>query len=118
MISDTIYSCVNDGKSVLVYREDVHKFLPDLSNRWTTIFIKEPVPPKSKLVDIASKLGYENKDRLRRKTIEELKELLEKKTKNKKVVILFNHFERMTQLGSDTWNFLMNLDSIIVVASY
>lgn len=118
MISDTIFDCVNDNKSVLVYREDVHKFLPDLSNRWTTIFIKEPVPPKPKLVDIAYKLGYEKKDRLRRKTIEELKELLERKTKNKKVVIMFNHFERMTQLAVDAWDFLMSLDSIIVVASY
>lgn len=118
MISDKIYSCVKDNKSVLVYKEDVHKFLPDLSNRWTTVYIQYPVPPKQKLIDICTRLGVENKDRLRRKTIEELKELLEAKTKNKKVVIMFNHFEKMTQLGADTWGFLNRLDSIIIVASY
>lgn len=118
MIQHKIYDCVNSNKSVLVYREDVHKFLPDLANRWTTIFISDPVPPKQKLIEIAEKLGFEKKEKLRRKTIEELKELIAEKTKNKKVVILFNHFERTTQLAADTWGFLINLDSIILVASY
>lgn len=118
MIQHKIYDCVNSNKSVLVYREDVHKFLPDLANRWTTIFISDPVPPKQKLIEIAEKLGFEKKEKLRRKTIEELKELIEEKTKNKKVVILFNHFERTTQLAADTWGFLIGLDSIILVASY
>lgn len=118
MIQHKIYDCVNSNKSVLVYREDVHKFLPDLANRWTTIFIKDPVPPKQKLIEIAEKLGFEKKEKLRRKTIEELKELIAEKTKNKKVVILFNHFERTTQLAADTWGFLISLDSIILVASY
>lgn len=118
MITDTIYNCVRENKSVLVYKEDVHKFLPDLANRWTTVFVGNPVPPKQKLVDISSKLGLENKDKLRRKTIEELKELLEAKTKNKKVVIMFNHFEKMTQLGADTWGFLNRLESVVIVASY
>ena len=118
MIQHKIFSCVNDNKSVLVYREDVHKFLPDIANRWTAIFIKEPVPPKTKLIEICERLGIEKKEKLRRKTIEELKELIAEKTKNKKIVIMFNHFDRMTQLGADTWGFLINLDSIILVASY
>ena len=118
MIHHKVFSCVNDNKSVLVYREDVYKFLPDLANRWTTVFIKDPVPPKLKLIEICEKLGIEKKEKLRRKTIEELKELIAKETKNKKIVILFNHFERMTQLGADTWDFINNLDSIILVASY
>ncbi len=118
MIQHKIYDCVNSNKSVLVYREDVHKFLPDLANRWTAIFISDPVPPKQKLIEIAEKLGFEKKEKLRRKTIEELKELIAGKTKNKKVVILFNHFERTTQLAADTWGFLISLDSIILVASY
>ncbi|WP_157809679.1 hypothetical protein [Methanobacterium subterraneum] len=101
-----------------MYREDVHKFLPDLANRWTAIFVKDPVPPKQKLIDIAEKLGFAKRERLRRKTIEELKELIKEKTKNKKIVILFNHFERTTQLAADTWGFLINLDSIVIVASY
>lgn len=118
MNSDNIFDCVRENKSVIIYKEDVHKFLPDLANRWTAIFIGDPVPPKQKLIDIAQKLGLENKDRLKRLTIEELKELLEAKTKNKKIVILFNHFERMTQLGADTWGFLNSLNSFILVASY
>lgn len=118
MNSDNIFDCVRENKSVIIYKEDVHKFLPDLANRWTAIFIGDPVPPKQKLIDIALKLGLENKDRLKRLTIEELKELLEAKTKNKKIVILFNHFERMTQLGADTWGFLNSLNSFILVASY
>ena len=118
MIQHKVFDCVNSNKSVLVYREDVHKFLPDLANRWTAVFIKDPVPPKQKLVEISEKLGFEKKEKLRRKTIEELKELIEEKTKNKKIVILFNHFERTTQLAADTWGFLINLDSIVIVASY
>ena len=118
MIQHKIFDCVNSNKSVLVYREDVHKFLPDLANRWTTIFISGPVPPKQKLIEIAEKLGFSKREKLRRKTIEELKELIAEKTKNKKVVILFNHFERTTQLAADTWGFLIGLDSIILVASY
>ncbi|AUB59396.1 hypothetical protein BK009_01075 [Methanobacterium subterraneum] len=118
MIQHKVFDCVNSNKSVLVYREDVHKFLPDLANRWTAIFVKDPVPPKQKLIDIAEKLGFAKRERLRRKTIEELKELIKEKTKNKKIVILFNHFERTTQLAADTWGFLINLDSIVIVASY
>lgn len=118
MIQHKVFDCVNSNKSVLVYREDVHKFLPDLANRWTAVFIKDPVPPKQKLIEISEKLGFEKKEKLRRKTIEELKELIEEKTKNKKIVILFNHFERTTQLAADTWGFLINLDSIVIVASY
>jgi len=118
MIKHKVFDCVNSNKSVLVYREDVHKFLPDLANRWTAVFIKDPVPPKQKLIEISEKLGFEKKEKLRRKTIEELKELIEEKTKNKKIVILFNHFERTTQLAADTWGFLINLDSIVIVASY
>ncbi|MFA0834141.1 MAG: hypothetical protein ACC609_09060 [Methanobacterium formicicum] len=63
-------------------------------------------------------MGFSKREKLRRKTIEELKELIAEKTKNKKVVILFNHFERTTQLAADTWGFLIGLDSIILVASY
>ena len=118
MIMHKVFDCVNSNKSVLVYKEDVHKFLPDLANRWTAIFIGEPVPPKQKLIVISEKLGFAKKEKLRRKTIEELKELIKEKTKNKKIVILFNHFERMTQLGADTWGFLISLDSIILVTSY
>lgn len=118
MIQDKIFDCVNDGKSVLVYKEDIQKFLPDLANRWTTIYIKEPVPPKDKLIMVLISLGHESKKKLRRLNIVELKEIIEKETKNKKIVIAFNHFEKTTQLGADTWGDLINLDSIIIVASY
>ena len=118
MINDKIFQCVQENKSVLIFKEDVHKFLPELANRWTAVFIGDPVPPKEKLIDLAIKLGLENKDRLKRQTIAELREVIEEGTKNKKIVVLFNHFERLTQLGTDTWDFLNSLDSIIIVASY
>lgn len=118
MIQDTIFDCVNSGKSVLVYKEDVQKFMPDIANRWTALFVNEPTPPKSKLIDVINKLGHENKDKLKRKNIEELKEILESITRGKKIVIMFNHFEKMTQLAVDAWGFLLNLESIILVASY
>ncbi|MCK9150488.1 hypothetical protein MXE27_00855 [Methanobacterium alcaliphilum] len=101
-----------------MFKKDVKTLIPEISARWTTIYLAEPVPPKLRLVEILSKLGAGKKETMKRFTIEELKDKIESETKNKKVIIAFNHFEKMTKTGSQAFEFLIDLPSIILVCSY
>jgi len=43
--------------------------MPDIANRWTALFVNEPTPPKSKLIEVINKLGHEKRIKLEKKKI-------------------------------------------------
>jgi hypothetical protein len=116
-INDIITN-VNEGKSVIMYKQDIKAIIPQLASRWTVIYVAEPNPPKLRLAEILTKLGAGNKETMKRFTIEELKEKLAQQTRNKKVIIALNNFEKITKTSVEVFEFLMSLPGIILICSY
>ncbi|MDP1552119.1 MAG: hypothetical protein Q8M06_03795 [Methanobacteriaceae archaeon] len=116
-INDIITN-VNEGKSVIMYKQDIKAIIPELASRWTVIYVAEPNPPKLRLAEILTKLGAGNKETMKRFTIEELKEKIAQQTRNKKVIIALNNFEKITKTSVEVFEFLMSLPGIILLCSY
>lgn len=113
-----IHDNISEGRSVIMYKQDIKAIIPELAAKWTVIYIPEPIPPKLRLAEILAKLGAGKKETMKRFTIEEMKERIANETKNKKIIIALNHFEKMTKTSAEVFDYLMTLPGIILLCSY
>lgn len=118
MYNEKITGCVSRGRSVILYKHNMAQVVKFLSDKWTVLYLAGPTPPKSRLVELLVMMGLGTKDALGRLTIEELKEKFSEETKNKKVVIALNHFEKMTKSSVELFHFFLNNPKVTLVCNY
>jgi hypothetical protein len=114
---------IKAGKSSLVWRKNVFNYVEIISESYVTVYLNELSPIKSKIIQLIFAI-QEIRDRkvpessqLQRMTIEELKEMLFKKSSGIKVVVVFNHFERLTPSTARFWLSVSGHERIIFLGS-
>lgn len=109
---------IDEGKNLIFYKKNVFHCYEELEDDYLCIYFNEPTPVKGKLVKIMSELSEENKTALNRKTIAELKEKLVKELAYERLIITFNHFERLTKSAVQVFQYLNTLKNIQFICSF
>jgi len=113
-----IHESVDKGKNLIFYNKDVYDCYEELENEYLVIYFNEPIPVKGKLIKIVDRISNKNRNSLNRLTIEELKELLFSELKYDRLIITFNHFERLTKRTVQIYQYLNTLSNVQFICSF
>lgn len=123
-ITDRILENIREGRNSLIWKQNTLNYTPFIKERYRTVYINETTPIKPKMAQIiieVSKMGakanIETAAELQKKTQIELKEILIKRNRKNKLVIIFNHFEKLTPTNKDYWMSLAGNNHIVLVGS-
>jgi len=115
---DKIITQLQAKNNIIFYNKDIYPYYRELKSTYNCVYLNEPIPLKAQLINIINKITGQKKSKLNQLTITQLKELLIQKLTYKKLIIFFNHFERLTQRAIDVYEYLNSLENIIYVASF
>ncbi|MCZ3364882.1 MULTISPECIES: hypothetical protein [Methanobacterium] len=123
-ILERIFENIKNGKNSLIWKKNTYEYADLIKERYRAVYINETDPIKSKMIKVireVSKLqeikNIESEEQLSKKTKDQLKELLKKRNKKNKLVIIFNHFERLTRTSAQYWMSLVGNPFIVMVGS-
>ncbi len=85
---------------------------------FSCIYFNEPLSVKVRLMESINIISGNRQPSLSRLTIAELRDLLVKRLKYKTLIILFNHFERLTKRSVQAYQYLNSLENIRFVCSF
>lgn len=108
---------LNQGKNLIFYKRNVFECYNLLKDDFLCVCFNEPVPLKFRLttaIDLASDNKY---NALYNKTIPELMEILIEELDSRTLIIMFNHFEKLTITAIDIYNYLNNRENIWFICS-
>lgn len=109
---------IDDGKNLIFYKKTVFDCYEELEDDYLCIYFNEPTPVKDKLIKIIDEITSENNSSLNRLTIAALKDNLIKELKYARLIICFNHFERLTNKSVQIYQSLNSLKNIQFVCSF
>lgn len=109
---------ISEGNNIIFYNKSVFDCYNKLKDDYICIYFNEPTPVKVRLIKIINELSDENKLSLNRLTIDELKEILVKELEYERLVITFNHFERLTKRTVQVYQYLNTLKNIQFICSF
>jgi len=109
---------ISNGKNLIFYNKDVYNCYKQLKNDYLCIYFNEPLPVKVRLIESINIISGNRKPSLNRLTIAELRDLLVKRLKYKTLIILFNHFERLTKRSVQAYQYLNSLENIRFICSF
>ncbi|SCG85966.1 hypothetical protein [Methanobacterium congolense] len=120
---EKILENIKAGKNSLVWKKNAYNYVEAVSESYAVVYLNELAPIKPKLIQLITAI-QETRDRkvpaptqFQRMTIEELKEMLFKKVSGFKVVLVFNHFERLTPATSRFWLSISGHERIVFLGS-
>jgi hypothetical protein len=109
---------ISNGKNLIFYNKDVYNCYKQLKNDYLCIYFNEPLPVKVRLIESINIISGNRKPSLNRLTIAELRDLLVNRLKYKTLIILFNHFERLTKRSVQAYQYLNSLENIRFICSF
>ncbi len=109
---------IDNGNNLIFYNKDVYKYYDGLMNDYLCIYFNEPLPVKVRLIECINKVSNRKRPSLKRQTMAELKNILVKELKYEKLVIIFNHFERLTKRSVQIYQYLNSLDNVRFICSF
>ena len=109
---------ISEGNNIIFYNKSVYDCYNKLKDDYICIYFNEPTPVKVRLIKIINELSEENKLSLNRLTIDELKEILVRELEYERLVITFNHFERLTKSTVQVYQYLNTLKNIQFICSF
>lgn len=89
-----------------------------MKDDYLCIYFNEPTPVKVQLIKVIEELSPNNIYSLKRLTIDELKEILIKELTHERLIITFNHFERLTKRTVQVYQYLNSLNNIQFICSF
>lgn len=118
-INGEIFDKIEKGENIIFYKKNIHECFNLLMEEYFCVYFNEPQPVKSVLIHIINKKrDYDDSLSLNRKTIPELEEILIKELNNERLIILFNHFERLTNRSVQFFLSLNIFENVQFVCSF
>ena len=109
---------ISDGNNLIFYKKNIFDCYEELQDDYLCIYFNEPTQVKVRLVKLINLVNGDNKPLLNRLTIAELKEILVKEPEYERLIISFNHFERLTKRTVQVYQYLNNLNNIQFKCSF
>ena len=123
-ILERIFENIKNGKNSLIWKKNTLNYVDLIKEKYRVVYINETDPIKSKMIKIIIEVSkmqeikkIESEEQLAKKTKDTLKELLKKRNKKNKLVIVFNHFERLTRTSAQYWMSITGNTHIVMVGS-
>jgi len=116
-VNDVITN-LDKGKNIIFFNKNVYSYYELLKDSFDCIYLNEPVPLKLQLIKILNTISGYKRLNLNRMTISDLKEKLVEELEYKVLVVMFNHFERLTKKAVEVYEYLNSVDNIVFVASF
>jgi hypothetical protein len=123
-ILERIFENIKNGKNSLIWKKNTLNYVDLIKEKYRTVYINETDPIKSKMIKIIREVSriegikkIETEEQLSKKTKDQLKELLKKRNKRNKLVIIFNHFERLTRTSAQYWMSVTGNKHIVMIGS-
>jgi hypothetical protein len=123
-ILEQIFENIKEGKNSLIWKKNTYEYVDLIKGKYRAVYINETDPIKSKMIKIiieVSKLEeikkIETEEQLSKKTKDQLKALLHKRNRKYKLIIIFNHFERLTRTSAQYWMSLTGNPYILMIGS-
>jgi len=102
----------------MFYKKNVYDCFKELKKDYLCIYYNEPLPIKIRLVDSINFISGYSKTHLNRLAITELTKLLIDELKSTTLIILFNHFERLTERSLQIYQYLNSRENIHFICSF
>lgn len=112
---NNIIKLIEEEKDIYVYNVDLHSLEKLLIKDYNVIYLSGTKKPKQRLLAILNELGLLEKKSDMKKSIDDLKPLLEGYNSDEKIVLLVNNFEETTKSSSEFFSYLMKLNIFIFV---
>lgn len=109
---------INNKKNLMFYDMDIHNYYQLLRDEFLCIYFNEPVPVRVRLMESIYYLSEDKNQNLSNRTIAELHGKLLELLKGKRLIILFNNFERLTRKAMQAYQNLNREDNIHFVCSF
>lgn len=109
---------INNKKNLMFYDMDIHNYYQLLRDEFLCIYFNEPVPVRVRLMESIYYLSDDKNQNLSNRTIAELHGKLLELLKGKRLIILFNNFERLTRKAMQAYQNLNREDNIHFVCSF
>ena len=113
-----IKELINKGKNVIFYDQDVKPCYDKLKDKFLCVYLYEPTPARIRLIEIAYKVNKSSKVNIKAITIPELKKLIISEVGDDKLIIIFNHFERLNNLSLRPYNDLNEEENIQFICNF
>lgn len=109
---------IENGRNLMFYKKDVYNCFKELKSEYLCVYYNEPLPVKMRLVDAMYAISGFTKSQLNSLTIPELTELLVRELESKPLIILFNHFERLTERSLQIYQHLNSMENVHLICSF
>lgn len=109
---------ISNGKNIIFYDKSIFDCYNKLKDDYICIYFNEPTPVKVRLMKVVDELAPDTNYSLNRLTIAELKEILFKELTHDRLIITFNHFERLTKSTVQVYQYLNSMNNIQFVCSF
>jgi hypothetical protein len=109
---------IENGRNLMFYKKDVYSCFKELKREYLCVYYNEPLPVKMRLVDAMYAISGFTKAQLNSLTIPELTKLLVRELESKTLIILFNHFERLTERSLQIYQYLNSMENIRLICSF
>lgn len=109
---------IENGRNLMFYKKDVYSCFKKLKSEYLCVYYNEPLPVKMRLVDAMYAISGFTKSQLNSLTIPELTELLVRELESKPLIILFNHFERLTERSLQIYQYLNSMENVHLICSF
>ncbi len=110
--------CIKNGKNVIYYDKDIYHCYHNLKEQFICVYLNEPVPVKSRLINAILTISKTQTSSLNRFTITELIEILITELEHRTLIIFFNHFHRLTPRSVQIYQQLNSYENIIFVCNF
>ena len=109
---------IDKGKNIIFFQKNIYDCFNEFQDDFVCIYFSEPIPIKVRLIKIILALGYGKESVLNRKTVVELKEILIRELEYERLIICFNHFERLTKRSFQIHQSLNSLNNIQFICNF
>lgn len=109
---------VDEGKNIIFYNRDIYTCYDEFMDDYLSIYFNEPLPVKVILIECINKVPGSRRDSLKHLTIAELRKIFVKELKYERLVIFFNHFERLTKRDVKIHQYLNSLKNVQYICSF
>lgn len=109
---------INKGKNLIFYDHDVKPCYDKLKDKFLCVYLDEPTPARIRLIEIGYKVNKSSKVNIKAFSIPELKKLIISEVGDDKLIIIFNHFERLNNLSLRPYYDLNEQENIQFICNF
>ena len=113
-----IKDLIKKQKNIIFYNKDVNQCYKKLKDDYLCVYFDEPVPVRVKLIKMLKLVNPDYSFNSSHITVSELKYAIVKELGQKNLIIIFNHFERLSKRYVGIYQYLNSIKNIQFICSF